>query len=148
MWIKMLKDQVGPDGIFLKGQTVPLPLKIVEEKLDSDSYVQVDVDEHAMQRMGVEERLQHLGAEMATLDAAIKSTKDRLADLHQRRKVLRTKIKQADDELEQVKLAAENKANESKEQSTDEGSQTDESAETGQQGEATDGQSDKSVTEG
>lgn len=42
MWIKMLIDQVGPDGIFLKGQTHSLPHTIVK-KLDADSYVQVDV---------------------------------------------------------------------------------------------------------
>ena len=104
MWIKMLTDQVGPDGIHLKGQTVSLPQKMVE-KLDSDSYVQVDVDDQAMEQMGVEERLRHLGAELVTIDSAVKSTKDRLADLHQRRRILRTKIKQADDELEQIKQA-------------------------------------------
>lgn len=102
MWIKMQKDQVGPNGIFLKGQTVSLPLKMVE-KLDSTSYVQVDVDDQAMEQMGVAERLRSLGAELATIDAAIKSAKDRLADLHQRQRGLRNKIKQADDELEQIK---------------------------------------------
>lgn len=100
----MLKDQVGPNGIFLKGQTISLPLKMVE-KLDSASYVQVDVDDQAMEQMGVAERLRHLGAELATIDAAIKPAKDRLANLHKRRRVLCTKIKQADDELEQIKQA-------------------------------------------
>jgi len=104
MWIKMLTDQVGPDGIFLKGQTLSLPQKMVE-KLDSDSYVRVEVDDRVMEQMGVEEKLQHLGAELVTIDNAVKSTKGRLADLHQRRKVLRTKIKQADDELDQIKQA-------------------------------------------
>jgi len=104
MWIKMLRDQVGPDGIHLKGQTVSLSEKMVE-KLDSDSYVHVNVDDQAMEQMGVEERLRHLGVELATFDAAIKSTKDRLADLHQRQRALRTKIKQADDELKQIRQA-------------------------------------------
>lgn len=104
MWIKMLIDQVGPDGVFLKGQTIPLPLKIVE-KLDSASYVQVDVDDQAMEQMGIAERLRHLNAELATIDAAIKPAKARLADLHKKRRALYTKIKQADDELEQIKQA-------------------------------------------
>ena len=113
MWIKMQKDQVGPNGIFLKGQTVSLPLKMVE-KLDSTSYVQVDVDDQAMEQMGVAERLRSLGAELATIDAAINSAKDRLDDLHKRRKVLRAKIKQVDDALEQIKQARANAEMEAK----------------------------------
>lgn len=102
MWIKMLRDQVGPDGIFRKGQAHSLPQAIVK-KLDVDSYVQVDVDEHAMLQLGAEERLRHLGSELATFDSAIDSANKRLADLKQRRKTVRAKIRRADDELEQLK---------------------------------------------
>ena len=106
MWIKMLRDQVGPDGIFLKGQTVSLPTNILK-KLAPDSYVEVEMDEEAMLRLGVEDRLRHLDSELVTLDAAVESTKDRLADLYRRRKAIRSKVKQANDELKQ---AAEAKA--------------------------------------
>jgi len=106
MWIKMLTDQVGPDGIFLKGPTVSVPANILK-KLDPDSYIEVDMDEDAMLRLGIEDRLRHLKAESATLDAAVKSTKDRLADLYQRRKVIRTKIRLAENELEGIATQTE-----------------------------------------
>jgi len=101
MWIKMLTDQVGPDGIFLKGQTLPLPTKTVA-KLDSDSYVEVEMSEDRMEQMGIEDRLRSLRAESATLDAAVKSGRDRLADLYQRRKFIRAKVKLAENELEGI----------------------------------------------
>jgi len=128
MWIKMLTDQVGPDGIFLKGQTVSLPQKIVA-KLDSNSYIEVEMDEHRMQQLGIEDRLRSLNAESTTLDATVQATRNRLNDVYQRRKILSVKVKDAEYELKQIAEAkaeadvvpASEKSDEQKKESKDEG---------------------------
>lgn len=110
MWIKMLTDQVGPDGIFLKGQIIPLPEKMLK-KLDPDSYVEVEMDEHRMQQMDVEDRLRSLNAELTTLSTAVEATKKRLKELYQRRKVIHARIRDAENEIKQTAEAgAEAKA--------------------------------------
>jgi len=101
MWIKMLRDQVRAWGIFLKGQTHSLPVLDVE-KLDKDSYIQVEVDERAIERMGVEERVRHFRAELATLGSAIGSTEARLADLKIRRKTMQDKLAAAEKALKEI----------------------------------------------
>lgn len=125
MWIKMLKDQVRPWGIYLKGQTHSLPAKLVREKLDIDSYEEIEMDENTILLQNAEAKLGFSQKEQAVLDAAIKSAKERVADLNKRRRVISVKAKQATqeiDQIEQARQAAEN-TEESKEQSTDEGPQ-------------------------
>lgn len=104
MWIKMLRDQVKPWGVLGIGQTHSLSAREVDQ-LDKDSYIEVEVDDQAMRRMGVEERIQRFTAEIATLDSAIASARQRLADLRQRRKLMADKISRANSELKQLSAA-------------------------------------------
>lgn len=118
MWIKMLRDQVGGDGVFLTGQTLSVPAKIIA-KLDSDSYVGVEVSEERMRQMGIEDRLRHLQAESTTLNAAVESARARLNELYQRRKTIRARIKLAENELEGIAESKAETQQDSKDESND-----------------------------
>jgi len=106
MWIKMLRDQVTPWGPLQKGQTHSLTPAMIK-KLADDSYERVEIDETAIERMGVEDRRKHLTAEIAMLDSSIESASQRLGDLKQRRKPLRDKLKQANEELLRIEANSE-----------------------------------------
>jgi peptidoglycan hydrolase CwlO-like protein len=109
MWIKFLRDQVRPWGNFMKGQTHSLPAADVA-KLDIDSYEQVDVDEKAMEKLGVSDRVKHLNGELAMLTSSIDAAVKRLDDLKARRRMVAGKVKAAEDEIKAIEAEAKAKA--------------------------------------
>jgi colicin import membrane protein len=93
----------------LRGQTLNLPAVKVEE-FEVDSYEQIDVDESTMAKLGVEDRVKHLVGEIAMLDSSIEAATKRLGELKGRRKMVRDKVRQANDELKRIEAEAQAKA--------------------------------------
>lgn len=91
MWIRILRDQVKPWGIFRKGQVASLPIDRVKT-LDADSWQETKVDDATLAKRSVAERIDHFNRELITLDTLIRSAEARLTGMMHRRKELAAKV--------------------------------------------------------
>ena len=117
MWIIMLTDQIKAGGIYLTGQILDLPERILEQ-FDEGSYEKscapwdLNVPPEQLALREAEAKVKALDGEADTVALKLKQAKEMVAVFQKQQQVLAEKVQDAVDDLDQAREAVQKIADE------------------------------------
>ena len=117
MWVEMLVDQIKGGGIYLRGQRLDLPDRIVD-LFDEGSYKDTcapwdsQMPPEQLRLRDAEAKVKALDGEADTIASNLKQARDKVDELQKQQQVLAEKVQDAVDDLEQAQEAVQKIADE------------------------------------